>query len=577
MLYPQANAQRQLISLDGFWKFKPDPDDIGENGRWFDGLTDHDELAVPGSWNDQRLDLFHFFGKGWYELIVHVPLYWKGLKVWLRVGSANMNACVWVNGQFAGKHVGPHLPFEFDITSLTSFGEELRITICVDNSLDPWSLPPARVHDHEARAGNFNSHPSVTYDFYPYGGIHRPVVLYATAPNRIEDITVRTDIHGTTGIILCEVMLTRPSVGKLLLRSAGQTVQTKINNSQSVMVSFEIPDARLWDIGQPNLYVADIELIEDGTVVDAYHQTYGVRTVRVEGNKFLLNNREVSFKGFGKHEDFHACGKGLNRCLIVKDFDLLKWVGANSFRTTHYPYAEDWLDFADRHGVMVINETPFVGMGDRLGTQEILQKAQGVVQDFVNRDKNHPCVVMWSLANEPWLDSKGGEMFLTEICKLTRQLDDTRPITYVAYREPENNPAMRHYDIVCINKYYGWYDYPGLIDYSLPDLLACMDRFYEAFKKPIIVAEFGADAVEGLHTMPALMFSEEYQAEIICKQYEAILTRDYCVGAHVWAFADFLANQSPTRIVYNRKGIFTRERNPKMAAYKLRELWLSLP
>lgn len=573
MLYPQLNKKRSLFSLDGFWRFKEDRENVGETDRWFDGLEECRELAVPGSWNEQCIDLFDFFGKGWYEKETHIPSEWSGKSVWLRIGSASMNAKVWINGQYVGEHIGPHLPFEFNITEIAAPGSSIRITVLVDDTLDPWSLPPARLYNHEAREGFYNTNPPVTYDFYPYGGIHRTVYIYSTLDNRIEDITIKTEVKGTSGIVHYCVAVTRPLNGELVLKSAGKEIRTRFDHSAVSEGSFEVEDARLWDIGQPNLYTAELEVYTEGSLIDCYKQTYGIRTVKVEGNKFLLNGKEVFFKGFGKHEDFFACGKGLNNCVTVKDFDLLKWIGANSFRTTHYPYAEEIIDFADKNGILVIDEAPFVGMGDRLCTPEILEKAKGVVKELVTRDKNHPCVVMWSLANEPWLDTPEGENFLTEIGKLTRALDTTRPITYVAYREPENNPALKHYDVVCINKYYGWYVLPGQIDQTLPDFCNCMDKFYETFKKPMIISEFGADAIDGVHTLPALMFSEEFQSNIIEKQFKALMEKDYCIGAHVWCFADFQACQTTTRIIYNRKGVFTRDRSPKMAAYKLKELW----
>jgi beta-glucuronidase len=248
-------------------------------------------------------------------------------------------------------------------------------------------------------------------------------------------------------------------------------------------------------------------------------------------------------------------------------------VGANSFRTSHYPYAEEWYEYADRHGILVIGETPLVGLNSRMYKPEVLARAQTVTRAMIVRDRHHPCVVMWSLANEPDIETDEGEHFFRTLAETARAIDSTRPLTYVAHREPANNQPLHLYDVVCINKYYGWYEQPGNIDSSLEDFGACLDRFRAAFNKPIFLAEFGADALAGLHMEPPEMFSEEFQANIISAQYREARSRPWVIGTHVWAFADFKTAQSITRVALNRKGVFTRDRQPKMAAHKLRALW----
>ncbi len=278
-------------------------------------------------------------------------------------------------------------------------------------------------------------------------------------------------------------------------------------------------------------------------------------------------------KGFGKHEDFDVLGKGFNAAVMIKDFTLLNWVNANSFRTSHYPYDEQMMAYADRQGILVIDETPMVGFNDRMYTPKILVQAKERIHELIERDYNHPCVIAWSLANEPTVTTPEGVPFFKAMYDTARSIDATRPITYVAHLEPENNLAFQYYDFVCINKYYGWYLGPGCIDETMCELSDCLDRFYDAFQKPVMLAEFGADAIPGVHHMPAQMFSEEYQAEIIEKQYRFYRTKPYAMGTHVWAFADFKTNQTITRVILNRKGIFTRDRKPKMAAHMLKKLW----
>lgn len=573
MLYPQENSFRDVRSLDGFWNFCADKDNVGFEQEWGSGLKGEVRtIAVPASWNEQLNDLFNFHGKGWYERDVFVPAWYVDKAVYIRCGSVSGRAAVFVNGVKVAEHVGTALPFEAEISACLHFGQENKIVILADSTLDPWSLPPALLAENEGRVGFFNCYPGVSYDFFPFGGVQRSVWLYATAKTRIEDIVIRTDVQGDKAQVSFDVALSGAVKGSICVQSDDQTVTLPVDGN-AVSGSLVISDPRLWDIGKPELYTLKVSLLVDDAVIDAYEETYGVRTVKVEGNQFLLNGKPVFFKGFGKHEDFFVIGKGFNHALTVKDFYLLDWIGANSFRTSHYPYDERIMDYADRHGILIIDETPFVGLNNRMYRDDILDKAKSVIGELIARDKNHPCVVMWSLANEPNVDTQEGKVFFEEMAKTARSLDSTRPITYVAHMEPENNLGYAAYDVVCINKYYGWYYAPGQMEETLPEFAACLQRFYDAFGKPMIVTEFGADAIDGIHCDPPQMFSEEYQNDTVVKQYQEMRKKPYVIGAHVWAFADFKTAQSISRIVVNRKGVFTRDRQPKMVAHTLKKLW----
>lgn len=572
MLYPKENAYRQMKSLDGFWNFVADRENIGLQDGWNSGLQGEKRIiAVPASWNEQCNDLYDFHGKGWYEKDIFVPAELEDKAVYLRCGSVAGKAKVYVNGNLAMEHIGTALPFEAKINDFLQFGATNKIVILADSTLDPWSLPPALMHENEGRVGFFHCYPGVSYDFFPYGGVQRSVWLYTTPKVRIEDITIVTEVS-TSATVTAKVVLSQEFVGEIQIETDGKVAKVPVNgNTAELSVTVENP--RLWDIGKPELYELTATLLENGKAVDAYTETYGIRTVKVEGNQFLLNGKPVFFKGFGKHEDFSILGKGFNHALTVKDFYLLHWIGANSFRTSHYPYDENILDMADREGILVIDETPFVGMNNRMFRPDILVQAKSVIEELFTRDKNHPSVVMWSLANEPYVSTPEAKHFFEEMAATARRLDPTRPITYVAHVEPEDNLAYGAYDVVCINKYYGWYISPGQMEESLPDFSDCIQRFYDAFHKPMIISEFGADCIEGIHSDPPVMFSEEYQSNTVEQQYLEMRKKDYVIGAHVWAFADFKTAQSKSRIVLNRKGVFTRDRQPKMVAHTLKRLW----
>ncbi|UCD55982.1 MAG: glycoside hydrolase family 2 protein, partial [Candidatus Hydrogenedentota bacterium] len=130
-------------------------------------------------------------------------------------------------------------------------------------------------------------------------------------------------------------------------------------------------------------------------------------------------------------------------------------------------------------------------------------------------------------------------------------------------------------DVISINRYYGWYTDPGQIDLAAAKLSDELDRIHREHNKPILVSEFGADSIAGLHAEPPEIFTEEYQAELLRAYIHVIRSKDFTIGEHIWNLADFKTPQSYTRTVLNRKGLFTRDRQPKLAAHVVRHIWQS--
>ena len=212
MLYPQSNAHRQSIDLSGLWDFVFDPGNQGYNLGWEKGLSEKHPIAVPASWNDQFEDRRDYLGPAWYQTVFVLPWGWENHRIWLRFGSVNYLAEVWLNGSWLGQHEGGHLPFEFDITNLIQ-SQWNCLVVRVDGTLAPNRIPPGNITGSpedffESHAGNF---PQAQFDFFPYCGIHRPVWIYATASTAIRDITVTTGIEGETG----HVHVRAETVGKI--------------------------------------------------------------------------------------------------------------------------------------------------------------------------------------------------------------------------------------------------------------------------------------------------------------------------------------------------------------------------
>ena len=343
-----------------------------------------------------------------------------------------------------------------------------------------------------------------------------------------------------------------------------------------------IPNARLWWPwpGEPYLYTASVTYGED-----LYEETFGIRTVAVEGTQFLINGKPFYFKGFGKHEDAAFRGRGLDVCLDVKDINLIHWLNANSFRTSHYPYAEEMYQLCDREGIVVIDETPAVGIGagdkiDPYKTFHIREHHEQVLREMIARDKNHPCVVMWSMGNEPDTEHfpESAYDYWHSLYELTHSIDPAdRPVTFVCCQNNyERDLVTRTMDVVCVNRYYGWYNLSGDLDAACYALNMELD-FWEKQNKPVMITEYGADAVAGIHESVPEMFSEEFQMEYYRRQNAEFDKRSFFIGEQVWNFADFATIQGCMRADGNKKGLFTRDRRPKMAAHYFKERWGQIP
>ncbi len=587
MLYPQSNRYRQVFDLSGFWEIKFDLEDKGDAAGWMSGFAGGRPIAVPASWNDQFESMRDYLGVAWYQTRFDLPWAARPPKCILRFGSVNYLAEVWLNGDRLGSHEGGHLPFEFEVTPLLHEQNNLLV-VRVDGSLASDRVPPGNVPLNRLDRFAEVNYPDGSFDFFPYCGIQRPVLLYAVPPEGLSDLTVVTDISGQTGLV--QVSLKRevgqheagnlshtPARARLTLQGHGKSVTGvgQVNNpSHTAEFTLQAPQAALWAPGSPNLYELVVELESDGRVFDRYALPVGIRTVKVEGSQLLLNGRPVYLKGFGRHEDFPVVGRGLLPALIIKDYALMEWVGANSFRTTHYPYSEQMMDLADRLGFLVIDETPAVGLFfAEEGLERRLALCRQFTQELIARDKNHPSVIAWSLANEPHSHRPTAGPFFRDLYNLAKALDTTRPVTLVS-AVGAGEAAFEFVDFLCLNRYYGWYSEPGQLDLGCEKLSAELDALDAQFHKPLVLSEFGADTVPGCHAEPPEMFSEEFQAELLARYIGVLRTKPFIVGEHVWNLCDFKTGQMVRRVGgLNFKGVFTRDRRPKLAAHRLRQIW----
>ncbi len=587
MLYPRPSETRQVVDLSGIWSFKLDQPGETLSEQWARQPLDETEpMPVPASYNDicQTIAGRDHVGWAWYEREFYADPAWADRHIFLRLGSVTHHAKVWLNGKLIAEHKGGYMPFGADVSEKLIHDGPNRLAVAVSNILDWTTLPPGEVvaRKNSYPDGRSETHLTQSYfhDFFNYAGIHRPVRLVVSPKSHIQEIATTTELEADKGLVRYEIEAEAPSDAKLsvaLVDAAGNAVA----RSEGAKGALEVADPQLWQPGEGYLYQLEARLSSGEKLLDVYRLPIGIRSVELRGNEFLINGKPFYFRGFGKHEDMDVKGKGLDDAINVKDFNLLKWIGANSFRTSHYPYSEEIMNLADEMGFVVIDESPAVGMWDKarevfddgLIGDEILQHHFDVMEELIRRDRNHPCVVAWSVANETASWEKGARPYLEKVLQRTRELDSTRPITCVFHGNPKKCQARDLFDFVCLNHYYGWYEHPGRLEVSAPMLENCMKTVYDNCQVPIVMTEYGADTIAGFHADPPEMFSEEYQCAMLEEFHKVFDKLDYVIGEHVWNFADFRTKQGITRVMGNRKGVFTRQRQPKQAAHLLRERW----
>ena len=604
MLYPVLTDSRMVIDLSGVWNFSLD-NGKGFDEKWYEKeLADPMTMPVPASYNDLKEGVSFRDHYGWvfYQRKISLPkAVRENERVVLRCDAATHEAIVYLNGKEIGRHKGGFLPFEIEIGDELQGGDNL-LTIAVSNIIDYTTLPvggESEILGGMAGIGGSvagskkENHPN--FDFFNYCGLTRPVRIYTTPKTYIEDVSLFSKISGEDACLNYKVDLAGANTGAATDNCTVEVFDKKGNKvaeSSGTEGSVMINNVTLWQPLKAYLYRVKVTCGED-----VYELPYGIRSVEVKGSQFLINGKPFYFKGYGKHEDTFPNGRGMNIPMNVKDISLMKWQGANSFRCSHYPYSEEMMRLCDEEGIVLIDETTAVGInfdfggGANFNGQKVktFDKEHGiqtfdhhmdVIRDLISRDKNYACVVMWNIANEPDSYTEGDYEYFEPLYALAKQLDpETRPCTLTSVQMaggPDRDVSAKLSDVICLNRYYGWY-------YGAPDLEASAKALdaelkeWQKLGKPLMFSEYGADTVAGLHDVTPVMYTEEYQVEYY-KMNNALFDQyDYVVGEHAWNFADFATSQSLLRIQGNKKGLFTRDRKPKMVAHYFKERWNSIP
>lgn len=596
LLYPCESSARRVVSLDGMWRFAFDPQGQGVDKGWTMALPESITMPVPASFCDffTDKDSREYCGDFWYETDFFVPGEWEGKDIAVRFGSVTHHARIFVNGVEVTAHEGGFLPFDAAVTDIVRYNQHNHLAVLANNELNETMLPAGRT----TTLSNGKKMATPYFDFYNYAGIHRPVKLMALPKERILDFSVVHSLSGTAA----DVAYTVATNGDHAVCVDVYDGAEKVAHGDGKSGTLHIENVKLWNVHAAYLYSFVIRITDGETVVDEYREKIGIRTFEIKDGNFLLNGKAVYLRGFGKHEDADIRGRGLDLATVKRDYELMKWIGANCFRTSHYPYAEELYRMADEEGFLVIDEVPAVGFmestvnflsasqgnGKKVGwfeketTPQLLENHKAALIDMINRDKNHASVIAWSILNEPQCTSEGTEAYFKTLFDLAHEIDpQKRPRTYaiVMMSLPNNSKGQQFADFISLNRYYGWYVMGGM---NIVDAEAAFRREMDGWSmalhgRPMIFTEYGADTMPSEHKLPSVMWSQEYQNEYLDMNHAVFDSYDFVKGELVWNFADFQTTEGIMRVNGNKKGIFTRQRQPKDAAFHFRARWTSLP
>jgi beta-glucuronidase len=426
-------------------------------------------------------------------------------------------AKVWLNGQPVGEHEGGYTPFEIDLTPLLKAGATNMLAVRADNSL-----------------------PVVSGDWVG-GGIIRDVYLLTTSrvfpvsqkvvatPDRISvRVPVRNTLDNTSNVQASFEVL---SGGRVIAKSSTPSTIPP-NLTQLVEGTLTIPPAevKLWDLDHPNLYELRTVIAKEGEAIEGSYETeisstFGIRTIQIQGTQILLNGEPVRLGGANRVSDHPRFGPIEPIEVLDEDLRLMKEAGMVFQRISRYPAPIALLEWADRNGMLLIEEAenrPFTAK--EMGSEETRAKFKRAMLEMMERDANHPSVIAWSIGTEYESDSPGGIQWTREMYGYAKKLDPTRPVTFASsrnWRPGIGDEGSAYVDFISTNSY------------ASPEGMAkALETIHSRWPgKPIFVAEFGLRSGDVKHEQK----SQKYFQGVA----NVLRQHSYVAGAAVWTFNDY--------------------------------------
>jgi len=516
-----------------------------------------DNILVPRDWNSQKEKLFYYEGSVWYYKKFDYPAPAANSRQFIYFGAANYEADVYLNGKKLGKHIGGFTPFNFEITGKLK-PEGNFVIVKVDNTRGLEKVP------------------TINTDWWNYGGLTRDVKIVEVANTFIQDYYIQLAENDPKNIEV-SVILNGPGKANqpvtIEIPEANLKVSCTSDSEGKAKTTMAAKNLKLWSPENPYLY--DVKVTHNNNILN---DKIGFRTIKTQGKEILVNGKPVFLRGICIHEENGVRG---GRAYSNEDARMLlgwaKELGCNFVRLAHYPHNEYMARVADELGIMVWSEVP-VYWTIQWKNPDTYTNAHNQLTDMITRDKNRASVIIWSMANETPVSADRTD-FLKRMIKTTRELDPVRLVSAALERRTKEgsantqiieDPLQEYVDIISFNEYIGWYD--GLTE-------KCKSAEFDIqFNKPVMISEFGGDALQGNHGSKDARWTEEYQEELFKESVKMLDKIPQLRGMTPWILADF---RSPRRLLpdiqdgWNRKGLISQTGDKKKAFFVLQDFYKS--
>ena len=462
-----------------------------------------------------------------------------------------------------GKVAFPYCPVSFTLPSAGTCKREL-VVLC-DNRF------------------NFDTVPlqSEYFDFYAYGGLFRSITVQETGDWWIDRVQIRTESieAGRLHLRVLRKGDCSTSVAGSITVDGIPAAELEFGASETEKeLTVSIPGLTPWTPEDPALHV--LELTLDGQRIQ---ERFGLRTVEVQGHQILLNGKSVVLKGFCRHEAHPQFGPALPHAQLTQDLQLLRSMGCNFVRGSHYPQDPRFLDLCDELGMLVFEES--LGWGqpaEELDDAGYRDACEEQTRLMVQSSINHPSILIWGFLNEGASESEAAERIYPRLAAAIREEDASRLVTYATNR-PYRDEQFGICDVISVNIYPAWYGSIDLPTRPLDQIGREFDKLRQALKdhpgatgKPLIISEIGAGAIYGWRDPHQAHWSEEYQADFLETFLTEFQERKEMTGFSLWQFCDCRTYSNPMALrrprAFNNKGVYDEYRRPKLAVEVVRRM-----
>ena len=578
-----AQAQQRVVyTINDGWKFT--------KGSPFEAqLTGCDDSSwetvnIPHTWNDKDADdetPGFYRGPVWYRKQLFIDKSQEGRRAVIYFEGANQEVRFYLNGQFVGEHKGGYTRFCFDITSHLRYGQENLFAIYVNNVYNP-NIPP------------------LSADFTFFGGIYRDVYLQFMNPVHIatndyasSGVYIRTpEVNNSAASVEITTLLTNDmpqateirveniicdADGKEVKKTQAEVKLAAGETKADISKKIKIDSPRLWDIDDPYRYMVYTRILDKrkGTLLDEVVNPLGLRWFKFDSEKgFFLNGKGRKLIGTARHQDYFQKGNALRDELHVQDVLLLKEMGGNYLRVSHYPQDPVIMEMCDKLGIVTSVEIPVVNAVTE--TEEFLHNSVEMAKEMVRQDFNRPSVMIWGYMNEiflrrPYTEGKQLEDYYRFTEKVARALEatireeDPSRYTMMAYHNMPQYYEDAH--LTEIPMIQGWNLYQGWYEPDINEFQRLLDRAHKVYKgKVLMVTEYGPGVDPRVHSYQPerFDFSQEYGLVYHKHYLNEMMKRPFIAGSSLWNLNDFYSESRVDAVPHvNNKGVVGLNREKK--------------